>query len=103
MWDHFKDKDEAEIWLAGDDDTSMLHDDLIHLAKVGFNKCKEDDCTTGDFCPSRKYCPDDACYCVRQIFPTPEHYDYYLKARAFYLNNLAFKTIALIMSKGTIV
>ena len=55
-------------------------------------RCEED-------CHSRQICGEDACACVRAIFPTPQHYEFYLETREFFLQSLAGATFAAVVSE----
>jgi hypothetical protein len=75
--DIHKDLAQAELWQQGDDTASLdlLH--LVDLARLGIEPCKE-------YCSSREVCGEHRCVCVRDAFPTPEHYELYLLLRSEY-------------------
>lgn len=73
-------------WKREDQDVEMNIDDLDYLVKNGFQKCEGD-------CISRRYCGEDACECIRTIFPSSEHYYMYLEMRGWYLDRLAEKVV----------
>jgi hypothetical protein len=94
--DFFKEFTEKEEWERGLSDEGMTLDELVGLASDGLGRCP-------DRCFSRSVCGDDACACVRSVFPTPEHYETYLKARCFFLEHLAkatFVQFLSVVSKG---
>lgn len=103
MLDHIKDKKEAEDWLNNTSHEYMTVEAITDLVKKGFITCEPDSFKTGSFCASRKYSPEDACICIRTIFPSPEYYELYKRAREFYLNTVALKIIASPAGKGTVV
>lgn len=72
---------EKERWQRGVSEDGMSIEEITQLAKLGFGRCPEE-------CFSRDISGDDACACVRSIFPTPQHYEVYLEARAFFLSAL---------------
>lgn len=75
--DLIKDIEEAESWEQG---TSTEALDLTHindLAILGVG-------CTDDYCPSREACGEHRCICIREAFPTPEHYHLYLTIREQY-------------------
>ena len=84
-----KERNEALIYRGiTDTEVYMTVDDLVSLACKGFITCEKDSLATGDCCLSRKYSGDDACLCIRSIFPNPQYYELYKKLREYYLNNL---------------
>jgi hypothetical protein len=84
-----KERKEALIYRGSTDpEVYMTVDDLVSLACKGFSPCEKDSLATGDCCLSRKYSGDDACQCIRNIFPTPEYYELYQRLREYYLDNL---------------
>ena len=84
---------EKTEWLRGDSNETLSFEEITMLAKHGLGRC-------GDFCFSRSICGDNACACVRNTFPTPQHYEVYLDARNFYLNALAKAAFAALMGEG---
>ena len=67
-----QDKDIAERWaLRSIEEAHMSADDFYTIVEVGFNTCK-------NFCKSRYICGDEACRCIRSLFPHPKHYEQYL-------------------------
>tara|TARA_B100001094_G_C18176828_1_gene798364 strand:- start:1839 stop:2153 length:315 start_codon:yes stop_codon:yes gene_type:complete len=83
MIDINKDKKLALEWLENQEG-EMDHETLVYLSINGLDECS-------GFCASKKYCAEGACHCLRQIFPTPNHYQLYLELRRIYLEwmNLA--------------
>lgn len=73
---------EKERWQRGVSEDGMSVEEITQIAKLGLGRCPEE-------CFSRDISGDDACACVRSIFPTPQHYEVYLEARAFFLSALA--------------
>ena len=73
IFDIEKEKQASRDWL-NNTKGEMSTDAIIYLAAHGIS-----DCT--DFCASREVSEDDACRCIRSVFPTPEHYHLYLNLR----------------------
>lgn len=71
----------AEVWL-NEGSGEMDADAINLLAVTGFNDCGR------EFCLSRNYVGEDACACVRAIFPSRDHYQLYLCLRERYLELL---------------
>lgn len=92
--DFFTEEQEAKEWEQGLSDEQMNLEELIALAKRGFATCEEE-------CLSRSICGEDACLCVRSIFPTPKHYNTYKVARIFFLDALAKASFAAVVSDET--
>jgi len=73
IFDIEKEKQACRDWMnnsKGEMDT----DAIIYLAAHGIDDC-------ADYCTSREVSEDDACRCIRSVFPTPEHYHLYLNLR----------------------
>ena len=82
-------KQEVTIYRSNNsENVSMDINDLVDLAVRGFQPCKKDSLATGAFCPSRKYSGDDACSCIRAVFPNPDYYELYELLREYYLRNV---------------
>lgn len=73
----------SEEWGDGNLDAEMSITELIELVKTGFYECPED-----EYCYSRKY-STIGCRCIRQRFPSFEHYELYLTLRSRYLEMIA--------------
>ena len=84
MYDKTNDTREAERWKQGSNGETMSYERLADLAVHGFFTCEEN-------CLSRKYCGDDACQCVRSIFPRPEFYELYVELRYLVLEAQAIE------------
>lgn len=68
-----------ELWESPYNEEKMDIEELIDLVTEGFYQCE-------GFCPSKSQYGCDRCECVRNTFPTPEHYTMYLKLREGYLS-----------------
>ena len=86
MKDIEKEKREVEIWNRNDLKREMSSEDMQRIVRSGITKCGE-----GFGCFSRSVCGEDACICIRSIFPSAEHYGLYLEMREWYLARLAEK------------
>ena len=54
-------------------------DKLTELVVEGFSQCDA-------LCESRSFDGCDRCICIRETFPTPRHYEIYLKLRETYVS-----------------
>ena len=79
-------------WERGSSEEFMVMEEIVALSKRGLQRCEED-------CQSRQICGEDACACFRAIFPTPQHYEFYLETREFFLQSLAGATFAAVVSE----
>ena len=62
----------ANAWKDGHYYSEMSLTTLTQLVKQGFTTCDDmEDCT------SASVCGDDACACIRSIFPHPDFYNAY--------------------------
>ena len=78
MYYQDRDKESAERWLnINEEDVSIEIADLAYLICNGFERCEY-------HCESREICGDDACRCVRSIFPSPTAYEVYTDYREQY-------------------
>lgn len=68
---------EAQLWELGESDSSITVEDIIYLVETGFKTCE-------DFCESRYFAGEGRCSCIRETFPTPEHYKLYERLRKDY-------------------
>ena len=82
-----KDEEEATRWERGDTEEALSIEEIASVATTGLTFCK-------DYCPSREYTGENRCKCIRERFPTPEHYELYLIARDKYLKMLAISIMA---------
>ena len=80
--DVHQDTFEAEAWESPANDEALDIRRICDLAITGFEPCK-------DFCSSRETVGEHRCLCVRQTFPTPEHYELYLATRSKFKDLLA--------------
>lgn len=103
MYDHIEDIKLAQEWIHDSVDVEMHLDDIVNIVIAGFERCTPDCEVKGDYCKSRAYAPEDACLCIRSVFPAPCYYKLYQSLREFYLSNLGLKLTACFASKGTIV
>lgn len=95
MFEDQKEKNLATEWDQGDSKRVMTIEEISHLAIHGFGSCKQP-------CNSRNSVGSERCACIRQVFPTPKHYELYLEARAKYLDLLELGLIAKSVSKETL-
>ena len=91
--DFLKEQEEKEEWERGQSELGMTLDELFQLARRGIGRCEEP-------CLSRSICGEDACACIRSVFPTPDHYETYLLARSYFLKNLAKAAFAALVSEA---
>jgi hypothetical protein len=61
-------------WLNGTHALPMKIEDLAYAVVYGVDTCE-------DHCLSRDYSGDDACQCIRSIFPNPAHQELYTYLR----------------------
>jgi hypothetical protein len=85
MIDEKKEAREVELWNRNDLNREMSTEDMNQIVQSGITRCGEMGCL------SRKLSGDDACICIRSIFPSAEHYGLYLEMREWYLDRLAEK------------
>ena len=78
IFDIEKEKQAARDWL-NTTEGEMTVDALIYLAAHGIDDCP-------DYCTSREVSDDDACRCIRSVFPSPEHYHMYLNLRRQFID-----------------
>jgi hypothetical protein len=69
IYDKNKEIAESEAWLERVEGY-MSHEKLIYLTATGFDECT-------NACSSRDYSKDGMCACIREAFPTLEHYNLY--------------------------
>jgi len=81
-----EEKREVEIWQRTDLKREMSSEDMQKIVKSGITRCSKD-----SGCLSRKISGEDACLCIRSLFPSEEHYGLYLEMRGWYLTQLAEK------------
>ena len=91
--DEFKEIDKKKKWLEGDSVETLSFEEITLLAKQGLGRCEH-------FCFSRSVCGEDACECIRNTFPTPQHFEVYQDARSFFLNALAKASFAALIGEG---
>jgi hypothetical protein len=87
IFDVRTEKRKAEEWEQGNSEETIPLSEIADIAAVGLTYCK-------DYCSSRETVGQASCYCVRARFPTPEHYQLYLKARHEYQRILAARIAA---------
>lgn len=78
----------VEQWTSNRQDLSMPRETLVQLAIHGHHTCEEH-----EVCLSRKHSGDDACRCIRTVFPTPLHYELYLELRMLVLEAKALSAV----------
>ena len=83
---------EAEDWKAGRYDLSMKKEDFDFLCNNGFGRC-------GEICMSAKYVGEDACMCVRSLFPSQSHYYHYVEVISERANKTAEKLAYSVLSE----
>jgi len=67
-----QDKQVAEAWRDQTfSDTYMSPENLAYLVVNGFGECETNPCI------SKHYCGEDACRCIRSVFPHPQYYEQY--------------------------
>jgi hypothetical protein len=86
-YDQTTDLEECKRWQEGQYGETMPHEQIADLAANGFSRCEDSKCL------SRKYSGDDACHCVRTIFPRPEFYELYTELRYLVLEAELMDTI----------
>ena len=74
--------DAVKVWTTSDPGAAMPNQALIDLVTNGFRTCN-------DYCSSRERYGEESCLCVRELFPSLEHYGMYLEMREWYLSRLA--------------
>lgn len=94
MFDEKKEKRLADEWDQGDSKETMTIDDISTLAIHGFGCCK-------GHCLSRKYSGSERCACIREVFPTPNHFELYQEARNKFLDLLGLGILARTVSQET--
>jgi len=82
-----QDEREAKEWELGNTREGISLNELAEVATQGLTFCEA-------YCPSREYTGENRCKCIRERFPTPEHYELYLIARDKYLKMLAITVMA---------
>ena len=87
LTDFIQEEEEAKTWLRGESTDGIEIDDFVEIVCRGHGTCE-------DSCLSKSICGEDACACIRSVFPTPELYETYKLARAFYIENLVIRTVA---------
>ena len=92
LTDFEHEEDEAKEWLRGNSTEGIGIDDFVEIVCRGHSTCEGN-------CISRDICGEEACVCIRTVFPTPEHYETYKLARAFYIENLVIRSVAGTASK----
>ena len=95
MIDQFDEMRKAKEWTHKESDDGMTVDDMAEIVIKGFGHCEE-------VCWSREFCGEDVCACVRDVFPTPQHYGLYKEARAFFEKELTKASFIRLLSKGAV-
>ena len=74
--DNERDMEMAERWqLQSVDTVHMPMEDLEDIVMQGITPCDE------LFCTSKHFCGEDACRCIRSLFPHPQYYQMYRELR----------------------
>ena len=71
----------AVRWLEFGTGEYMLQDVLARLVRNGLYECDRD-----EQCLSRSICGEDACRCIRSVFPHPDFYCLYAVLRENYMS-----------------
>ena len=79
--EELNEEEAIKIWESPNPERTMDKEDLQTLVKEGFKHCE-------GFCRSRENCGEDACLCVRSLFPSAEFYGMYLEMREWYISQL---------------
>ncbi len=73
----------VERWhLQSIEDVNMPLEDMEEIVIQGFRKCE------GLSCLSEYICGEDACRCIRSVFPHPDYYEMYQELRLMHLKML---------------
>jgi hypothetical protein len=80
--DVFEEDEIVKEWKAGKSDRTMPIEDLFLLIRDGFKNCDE-------HCVHRERYGEDACLCIRELFPSREFYMLYLELRDWYISRTA--------------
>lgn len=80
--DMVEDAKAAELWEQGTSEEPLDITHIADMAVIGVSQCEE-------FCSSREVCGEHRCICIRDAFPTPEHYHLYLLMRRQYTELVA--------------
>ena len=92
--DEREDKEQATRWLKAEaDKTWQSLEELAHFAALGVSTCE-------DYCYSRETHGEDACFCIRARFASPDHYFLYLEMRKIAKKLTAFAFIAQTVKTG---
>ena len=94
--DYFDEKELAKVWEKGDTEEGMSVEQMADIVIRGFGNCGE------EFCISKGACGEDSCACVRELFPTPQHFEFYKEARAFFERELCRASFNAFIAKGAI-
>ena len=78
----YEDVKAAELWERGTSEEPLDLTHIADMAVIGVSQCEE-------HCSSRQVCGEDRCICIRDAFPTPEHYQLYLLMRRQYTELLS--------------
>ena len=90
--DFYEEAGLAKEWAKGESLDVISIDDFIEIICNGHGTCEGP-------CFSKDICGEEACACIRSVFPTPDHYETYKLARAFFIENLAIRTVAGVASE----
>jgi len=89
--DYFEEENEANLWNSTSSRGTITWKDISKMAISKLETCE-------GFCESREISGEDSCFCIRNRFPTPDHYKLYKATRRRYekmLNaGLAIKAVA---------
>ena len=89
--DYFEEENEANLWNSTASNKNITWKDISLMAINKLETCE-------GYCESREISGEDACFCIRNRFPSPEHYKLYKATRKRYekmLNaGLALKAVS---------
>ena len=71
----------VELWENAKKDWGITPDSLLQLVIHGVLHCE-------DYCNSRETCGSDACFCIREIFPSRDCFEVYSFLRELYLEGI---------------
>ena len=94
MIDEREDEEQTKRWVNAEaDKTSQSLEELAHFAALGISTCE-------GYCHSRETYGEDACFCIRARFASPDHYFLFLEMRKIAKELTAFALIAQTLKTG---
>ena len=85
---HSQEEFEANAWELEETTETLSIEEISEIAKTGISYCEGS-------CSSRNWVGQDRCKCVRERFPTPSHYQLYLKCREHFQRMLDLEIMAI--------